>query len=303
MRAEAYAKVNFTLEVFGKRADGYHALRSVVMPISLFDTLDIEVTDDGEITSDTGYDDDLCVKAAKILRSVQCAGETPAPQKRDAVPWGGAVSAALSERNCILGARIRVAKRIPAGGGLGGGSADAAAVLRALNELWKVGLSREELAEVGAQVGSDVPALVLGGPVVMEGRGEKVEDLRLKTKDLNLVLINPGVHSSTKEVYAACVPRSLDGESATARMVEALGSGNPEEIAAALMNDLQPPAAKQHPEIADALVSLRTAGVLGAVMSGSGSSVFGIVRDAAAAERIASELNVRGYQAWPMQAL
>ena len=304
MRAEAYAKVNFTLEVFGKRADGYHALRSVVMPISLSDTLDIEVTDDGEITSDTGYDDDLCVKAAKILRSVQCAGETPAPPKRDAVPWGGAVSDALSERNCILGARIRVAKRIPAGGGLGGGSADAATVLRALNELWKVGLSREELAEVGAQVGSDVPALVFGGPVIMEGRGEKVSQIEhSEHSNINLVLVNPGVHSSTKEVYAACEPRPLDGVNATARMVEALGSGNPEGIAAALMNDLQAPAVKQHPEIADALVSLRTAGVIGAMMSGSGSSVFGIVWDAAEAERISSEMNARGYKAWPVQTL
>ena len=95
----------------------------------------------------------------------------------------------------------------------------------------------------------------------------------------------------------------MDGENATAKMVEALGSENPEKIAAALMNDLQAPAVKQHPEIADALVSLRTAGVLGAMMSGSGSSVFGIVQDAAAAERISSELNARGYQAWPVQTL
>ena len=281
MIVEANAKVNFTLEVFGKRADGYHALRSVVMPISLSDTLDIEVTDDGEITSDTGYDDDLCVKAARILRS---SSLVPHPSS--------------------LGAVIRVVKRIPAGGGLGGGSADAAAVLRALNELWKVGLSREELAEVGAQVGSDVPALVFNAPVVMEGRGEKVSQIEhSEHSNINLVLVNPGVHSSTKEVYAACEPRPLDGENATARMVEALGSGNPEEIAAALMNDLQAPAVKQHPEIADALVSLRTAGVLGAMMSGSGSSVFGIVRDAAAAERISSEMNARGYKAWPVQTL
>ena len=282
MTVEANAKVNFTLEVFGKRADGYHALRSVVMPISLSDTLDIEVTDDGEITSDTGYDDDLCVKSARVLRNVrmfECSNVR------------------------MPGARIRVAKRIPAGGGLGGGSADAAAVLRALNELWKVGLSREELAEVGAQVGSDVPALVMGCPVIMEGRGEKVSPLSASTSSLHLVLVNPGVHSSTKEVYAACEPRPLDGENATARMVEALGLGNPEEITAALMNDLQAPAVKQHPEIADALVSLKTAGVIGAMMSGSGSSVFGIVRDAAAAERISSEMNARGYKAWPVQTL
>ena len=287
MTVEAFAKVNFTLEVFGKRADGYHALRSVVMPISLADTLDIEVADDGEIASDTGYDDDLCVKAARVLRNVRM----------------------LECSNARMpGARIRVKKRIPAGGGLGGGSADAAAVLRALNELWGVGLSREELAEVGAQVGSDVPALVLGGPVIMEGRGEKVTPLiqtfeHSEHSNINLVLVNPGVHSSTKEVYAACESRLLDGENATAKMVAALGSGSLERIAAALMNDLQPSAVKLHPEIADALVSLKTAGVLGAMMSGSGSSVFGIVRDAAEAERISTEMNARGYKAWPVQTL
>ena len=284
MTVEAFAKVNFTLEVFGKRADGYHALRSVVMPITLSDTLDIEVMDDGEITSDTGYDDDLCVKAVRILRS------------------------SVSSLPSSLGAAIRVTKRIPAGGGLGGGSADAAAVLRALNELWNVGLPREELAEVGAQVGSDVPALVFNAPVVMEGRGERVTPLirsfeHSEHSNIHLVLVNPGVHSSTKEVYAACTPRPLDGEDATARMIEAIGSGNPEKIAAALMNDLQSPAAKHHPEIADALVSLRTAGVIGAMMSGSGSSVFGFVRDAAEAERISSEMNARGYKAWPVQTL
>ena len=283
MTVEAHAKVNFTLEVFGKRADGYHALRSVVMPISLADTLDVEVTDDGLITSDTGYDDDLCVKAARVLRQCQ--------------------DVRRETKDVRLGAAIRVTKRIPAGGGLGGGSADAAAVLRALNELWKIGLTREELAEVGAQVGSDVPALVMGGPVVMEGRGERVEDLRLKTGDLNLVLVNPGVHSSTKEVYADCEARSLDGEDLTAKMVVALKSGDLGRIAAALMNDLQPPAVKQHPEIADALVSLRTAGVVGAMMSGSGSSVFGLVADEAAAQRISRELNAKGLRAWPVHTI
>ena len=284
MTVSANAKVNFTLEVFGKRADGYHALRSVVMPISLSDTLDIEVAADGEIMSDTGYDDDLCVKAARVLKS------------------------SVSSLPSSLGATIHVAKRIPVGGGLGGGSADAAAVLRSLNELWKVGLSREELAEVGAQVGSDVPSLVFDAPVIMEGRGERVSPLirsfeHSEHSNIHLVLVNPGVRSSTKEVYAACAPRPLDGENATARMVEALGSGNPEKIAAALMNDLQAPAVKQHQEIVDVLVSLRTAGVIGAMMSGSGSSVFGIVRDAATAERIASEMNARGYKVWPVQTL
>ena len=170
MKVEANAKVNFTLEVFGRRTDGYHALRSVVMPISLSDTLDIEVSDDGEITSDAGYDDDLCVKAARVLRNVR-----------------------MFESSSVrmLGARISVKKRIPAGGGLGGGSADAAAVLRALNELWGIGLSREALAEIGAQVGSDVPSLVFNAPVVMEGRGEKISPLSTSTSSLHLISVQP----------------------------------------------------------------------------------------------------------------
>lgn len=278
MKVEAFAKVNLTLEVFGKRTDGYHALRSLVIPISLFDTLEIERTDDGSITSDTGYDDDLCVKAAKALRA------------------GYGVAR--------LGARIHVEKRIPAGGGLGGGSADAAAVLRALNGLWGCGLSRTELAEVGAQVGSDVPALTIGGPVIMEGRGERTTPLpAFQPSPLNLVLVNPGVHSSTKEVYAACVPRPLGGPDATAAMATALESGDLGLIAAAGVNDLQAPAVRLHPEISDALVSLRTAGATGVMMSGSGSCVFGFASDAASAARISSEMNGRGFQTWPVRSV
>ena len=278
MRVEANAKVNFTLEVFGKRTDGYHALRSLVIPISLADTLEIERTDDGLISSDTGYDDDLCVKAAKALRA-RCGVAR-------------------------LGARIHVEKRIPAGGGLGGGSADAAAVLRALNGLWGLGLRSAELAEVGAQVGSDVPALTLGGPVVMEGRGERTTPLTdLRASPLDLVLVNPGVHSSTKEVYAACAPRLPGGPDATAEMVVALAAGDRGRIAAALVNDLQAPAVRLHPEIADALVSLRTAGVSAAMMSGSGSCVFGLVPDAETAGRISGDLRARGLEARPVQTV
>lgn len=284
MTVEAYAKVNFTLDVYGTRPDGYHALRSVVMPISLADTLEIETTEDGSITSDTGYDDDLCVKAARVLKS------------------------SVSSLPSSIGATIHVAKRIPTGGGLGGGSADAATVLRALNELWELELPLPELAEIGAQVGSDVPALVLGGAVLMEGRGERVSRIgssieqssNQNNRTINLVLVNPGVHSSTKDVYARCGAREKDAPSPTDAMIAALRTGDLVQIAAATSNDLQPPAVKLHPEIADALTSLRTAGATGVTMSGSGSCVFGFVSDAATAERISAELNFRGLQSWPL---
>lgn len=263
MTIEAYAKVNFTLDVYGVRTDGYHALRSVVMPISLSDT--ITLTPANEISSNTGYDDDLCLKAARALDPTR-------------------------------GVQISVVKRIPAGGGLGGGSADAAAVLRALNKLWGLNMPLSELAEFGAQIGSDVPALVLGGPVLMEGRGEKVQSLQSPT--LNLVVVNPGVHCSTAEVYAACDARSQAQVSPTDCMIDALKGGDLARIATATSNDLQPAAVKLHPEIADALVSLRTAGALGVTMTGSGSCVFGFAPDAKTAERISSELNFKGFQSW-----
>ena len=298
MTVEAYAKVNFTLDVYGTRPDGYHALRSVVMPISLADMLEIEATGDGSITSDTGYDDDLCVKAARVLRS----------QISNLKSQISDIGVQKSDLGAKVGVSIRVTKRIPAGGGLGGGSADAAAVLRALNELWELELPLPELAEIGAQVGSDVPALVLGGAVLMEGRGERVSRIgssieqsnNQNNRTINLVLVNPGVHSSTKDVYAMCGAREKDAPSPTDAMIAALKTGDLAQIAAATSNDLQAPAVKLHPEIADALTSLRTAGATGVTMSGSGSCVFGFVPDAATAERISAELNFRGLQSWPL---
>ncbi len=274
MRIEAYAKVNLTLEVFGTRADGYHALRSVVVPISLSDTLEIEAADG--LSCDTGYADDLCLKAARVLR--------------DAV---GKPS---------LGAAIHVEKRIPAGGGLGGGSADAAATLLALNDLWELGLTRRKLAELGAAVGSDIPSLVWGGAVLMEGRGETVSPFPAP-HGLNLVLANPGVGSSTKEVYAKCRARVTDDPAIVYNMRSAIESGDVQRIAAAQMNDLQSPAVALHPEIGAALRSLEEAGVCGATMSGSGSTVFGLVPNEARGREIAALLNANGLRAWAVHTI
>ena len=268
-RVTARAKINLTLEVFGKRPDGYHALRSVILPISLADTVEAEPSDG--FSSDTGYPDDLCLKAARVLASRAPRGRSPV--------------------------RLHVTKRIPAGGGLGGGSADAAAVLLGLNDLWKLRLTRAELAEVGAQVGSDVPALVLGGPVLMEGRGERVRPLACAFR-LNLVVVRPDAFSSTKEVYAACVPRVPDETSATDEMCAALAAGDFGRIVDGLHNDLQEPAVRLHPEVGAALGALRDAGAAGVLMSGSGSCVFGLVPDEAEATRLAAEMSAGGLTAW-----
>ena len=268
MKIEAFAKVNFTLEVLGVRDDGYHALRSLVVPVSLGDTLEIEPAD--TLSCDTGYADDLCLKAARAL----------SPDR---------------------GAKIHVEKRIPTGGGLGGGSADAAATLIALNEVWSLGKSREELVEIGALVGSDVPALVHGGAVMMEGRGEKVSPFTVAGGGfprLHLVLCNPGVASSTKDVYAKCDSRVTDDDAILYNMRSALESGDLVRISSAMVNDLQEPAVALHPEIGGALELLRKSGAAGSAMSGSGSTVFGLVPDETRGREIAAFLNLHGFAAW-----
>lgn len=278
MIVEAHAKINLTLEVFGKRADGYHALRSLVVPISLADTIDVVATGDGSISSDSPYPDDLCIRAAKALR----AHPSWCPR--------------VGSRE-MLGARISVTKRIPAGGGLGGGSADAAAVLRALNGLWGAGLDRASLCEVAAEVGSDVPALVTGGAVIMEGRGEYVSKFA-DFPPFPLVLANPGVFSSTKEVYANCRPRVTDNPTILYNIRSALQSGDSERIGAAAVNDLALSACGLHPEIAAAMEALRQCGVAHPAMTGSGSTVFGLVPSEARGREVAALMEAKGYKAW-----
>lgn len=259
MNCLAHAKINRTLEVYGVRADGFHEIRSVVRPISLADVLEIEATHDGAISTNSPYgEDDLVVRAAKALR-------------------------ATAADDASLGACVKIVKNVPVGGGLGGGSADAAAALRALNELWKLGRTTEELAAVGASVGSDVPALIwaqtLHAPVLMEGRGERVTPLPAEGRDERpLILVSPGVSVSTAEVYRRCQART---QPAT----------NP-------VNDLQAAACQVCPAIALVLVALTAAGAEDVMMSGSGSVVYGFAPDAAAAGRIAERLEAVGGKVW-----
>lgn len=272
MKIEAYAKINLTLEVFAQRVDGFHALRSIVMPVSLADSIEIEPAD--SIASDSPYADDLCVKAAQRL----------------AARLGRAA-----------GAYIRISKRIPAGGGLGGGSADAAATLCALNEMWHGGLDVGELCAVGAEVGSDVPALVLSrtaGAVLMEGRGEVVSPLASEPLPrYHVVLVNPGVFSATGEVFAAVNSRVTNDPSILYNMRQALAAGDAQAVAELTVNDLQAPAVRLHPEIADAIAALHEAGAYRPAMSGSGSTVFGFVPDETRGREIAAFLSARGWWA------
>ncbi|MBR1871517.1 MAG: 4-(cytidine 5'-diphospho)-2-C-methyl-D-erythritol kinase [Kiritimatiellae bacterium] len=275
--ANAFAKVNFTLEVLGSRPDGYHDLRSLVVPVSLADEVCVEDADETScempgFAENVPQEKNLAVKAVRLLQSI-------AGVKREA--------------------KIIINKKIPSGGGLGGGSADAAAVLNILNEEWNCGFSKTELAAYSAAVGSDVPALVLGGAVLMEGRGERVSPFVGGDFALHLALARPNVFASTPAVFKKCAISRLqsDGE-ILYNMHRSIRSKDADCIADALHNDLCEAAMELHPEIARAVSDLQRAAGRRATMSGSGAAVFTVGRNAAETEAMAKCMEELGYEAW-----
>ena len=276
---EARAKVNLTLEVLGVRTDGYHDIRSLVMPVSLADEVSFHPSDEITLRVETpsmrGFreigpvENNLAFRAALLLKRVT---------------------------GCRKGVSIVLSKRIPVGSGLGGGSADAAAVLNGLNAFWNLGMARSELVRLGAELGSDVPALTIGGAVLMEGRGECVSGVP-GGPPLDMVLAFPGVFTSTAEVYGNCVPQLTNGGQILDNIRRALFGGEASAVAAALYNGLADAAEALHPEIAHVRSALLAAGALGASMSGSGSCVFGLARDVAHASSLARNLSCAGFDA------
>ena len=266
VRRDAHAKINLFLRVLGRRADGYHDIETLITPVSLAD----EVT----------------VRASPELR-LELRGD----ERLEGVPVDERNLAVIAARElaeaCQLDpvAEIVIDKRIPVAGGLGGGSADAAACLWALNELWGCGRDASALAEVGLLVGSDVPALVMEQPVLARGRGEDVEAVTMRS--LWWVLVPQAFPVSTAAAYGwwdedAGTPHPAG----TAQVFAAASSGDAEALGRALFNDLEEPVMKRHAEIARSKERLLEEGALGAIMCGSGPTVGGLARD----ERHANEL-------------
>ncbi len=187
------------------------------------------------------------------------------------------------ERARFYGADIILEKRIPAQAGLGGGSSDAALVLLLLNELWDVRLTREELAEIGAELGSDVPLFLSGFPVICRGRGEQLEAVAGGEgfPPLSLVVVKPPVGCSTPAVYRQCVPNAAADEQILRQMILDWRAGRIREMTSGLVNRLLEPACQVSPEVGNVLEMFRSIPdpCLGVSMTGSGSACFGICRD------------------------
>jgi len=273
----ASAKVNLVLEVLGKRPDGYHELSTVMQAVDLFDRLTVEAA--ATITLETNEpalptdDRNLVVRAARLLR--EAAG-------------------------IEAGARIVLDKRIPLAAGLGGGSSDAAATLLGLNRLWGLRWRRERLVELAVKLGMDVPFFLGRGRALGTSRGEVLSALP-GVGGYALVLVNPGVGLSTQEVYGRVPPGWRAESDGTKRMLDALKKRNAVRVAGALTNHLEHWVEPAMPVIGRMKAALLAAGALGAAMSGSGPTVFGLARSLDQARQIQRRVNRGGWSAWAVR--
>ena len=265
----AYAKLNLTLDVTAKRDDGYHDMLMVMQTVSITDSVVLEQTGEKGI------------HAACNFRYI------PTDERNLAVRAAGAFLDTIGEeKNGIL---IRMDKTIPVGAGMAGGSADAAAVLRGMNRLYGSCMNRRDLEKLGERIGSDVAFCIAGGTSLARGRGEVLEDLT-PMPDCAIVVCKPGFSISTPELFRKLDQIGLRTHPDTAGMLSALESGNLKEISMRMFNvfeEVEDRRMRSETEIKHVLLDY---GALGAVMTGTGSAVFGVFSDETAAETCAAHL-------------
>jgi 4-diphosphocytidyl-2-C-methyl-D-erythritol kinase len=254
----AYAKLNLTLDVLGKREDGYHDLKSVMQTISIRDDIEIDIG--------TG-------KPWKLL----CTNEE-IPTDESNLAWKAAKVYCDALNKDPDGIEIRITKRIPSGAGMGGGSADAAAVLRALNRYYENPLSIMALAELGAQVGSDVPFCTLCGTAMVEGRGERLRKLP-DMPDCVFVVCKPEFSVSTPELYKKIDEVAIAKRPDNQAMESALLAGDLGKVAENVFNVFDPVVTADHLELNYIKSIFNSYGSLNQQMTGSGSAVFAILPD------------------------
>ncbi|MFN2482665.1 MAG: 4-(cytidine 5'-diphospho)-2-C-methyl-D-erythritol kinase [Pyrinomonadaceae bacterium] len=251
----SFAKINLALRVLGRRPDGYHEIRTIFQTISLSDRLTLRALDDPRLELECGAPDIPTDNTNLVLRAAQLLRERFGVER---------------------GASIKLEKSIPAGGGLGGGSSNAAVTLAALARLWEIETTGDELSELGAALGADVPFFFTGGTALGAGRGTEITPLA-DAPLANLLIIAPRVKISTAEGYKSLNAPALTKEIAPANLlVSRTGGDFPDSLPASLANDFEPSVYRLHPEVGRARDALVAAGAKGALLSGSGSSVFGV---------------------------
>jgi 4-diphosphocytidyl-2-C-methyl-D-erythritol kinase len=275
LRLMPSAKINWTLEVLGRRSDGFHNVKTILQTIDLSDSLELETA--AELTLEaTGaalppLDENLAMKAACLLR--------------DRTGYSG-------------GARMRLAKTIPVGAGLGGGSSDAAATLRGLDRLWGLSLPAERLVELAAEVGSDVPFFLHGGTALAEARGERVTPLPDAPATAILVVVPPlSIPHKTRRMYSLVGLKDYGDGAASDRLADALRQGRRLKESE-LYNVFGSLAFQALPELQVCRQALIEAGARAVHLAGSGPALFVLVRDQEQSERLAGAAASAGAKAF-----
>ena len=271
----AYAKINLTLDVLGKRPDGYHSLLTVMQTVDLHDTLCLTPTDDGQVRMictrpELSNVENLAARAAQVVRE-----------------------------RCVIsqGVQIELRKRIPVAAGLGGGSSDAAAVLRAMQQWWQLPLTPTDLYEMAAELGSDVPFLLTGGLALCEGRGELVRPLpaRWPPSLRWLLLLKPAIDVATGPVFRDLPVRDYTDGSHSRALVASLESGKQSED---FHNSLERGVLERYPEVAQAKAAMFAAGCTRVQLSGSGPTLFAPFPDLSGAMQARARLQKQGYDVY-----
>ena len=260
MKIKANCKINLGLDVLRRRDDGYHDLSTIMLPVEgLYDVVDVERRDDNKIvfrgvglTVDCADEDNICVKAARLMQ----------------------------ERYGIAGVDITLDKRVPFGAGLGGGSADGTAVILAINNIFSLDLTEEELIARAAELGSDTAFFVRNTPQLCEGRGEQMTAIDVNLDGMWMVIIKPNESVSTREAYAGVKP-AIPELPLTQRIKRPIA-----EWQGLIKNDFEPSVFAAHPVIESAKELLLDAGAIYASMSGSGSALFGLFDNETSAEQM-----------------
>lgn len=249
------AKVNLSIDVLGKREDGYHLVEMIMQTIDLYDKLKItEIEENSILIKSNSLDiplneDNIMYKAVKLLKN---------------------------QFNIEKGIEISIEKNIPVAAGMAGGSSNAAAVLVGLNKLWNLGLSENELKDIGLKLGADVPFCITGGSALAEGIGEKLTNIKGLPEDLNILVCKPNIFVSTKEVYQSLNMDKVKRRPQNKELIDALQKEDVKFISENMVNVLEEVTSLEYSEIGQIEDIMIKNKALGSMMSGSGPTVFGL---------------------------
>lgn len=272
LRLKAMAKINLGLDVVRKREDGYHDLRMIMQTVYLYDQIELVKTEERSIRVSTNLnflptgEDNLVYKAAKLL---------------------------MDEFGIRQGVAISLKKCIPVAAGLAGGSSDAAAVLVGVNRMFQLGLSKKDLMERGVKIGADVPYCIMRGTALAEGIGDVLTRLP-DAPDAFVVLAKPPIHVSTAFVYGNLKAGQLESHPDIDAQVQAIRAGDLHQMASLMGNVLETVTIPQYPVISDIKKCMMDCGAVGAMMSGSGPTVFGLFDEEQKAKAAYESLNGNG---------